>query len=96
MTCPKCGNNQTEVYDSRKKKKYHGSVMRRRLCPKCHNSWTTYEIQQKYIDSIFGKSQYEREAIQELYDHTQKTMELLSRNFGSDLADPDDSSWSDL
>lgn len=96
MTCPKCNNKSTEVYDSRKIQKYHGSVIRRRLCNKCHHSWTTYEIQQKYIDSIFEKAEYEKEVIKELYEHAQKTMELLSRNYGSHLLDSTDCDGSSL
>ena len=87
MTCPKCDNRSTEVYDSRKIKKYHGSVIRRRLCPKCHHSWTTYEIQQKYIDSVFGKDQDLIEALNELHEHTKKTSQILTRNFGNYLSD---------
>jgi transcriptional regulator NrdR family protein len=87
MTCPKCGNKGTEVYDSRKTDKYHGAVRRRRLCPKCYNSWTTFEIQQKHIDSIFGKNQDDLETIRELYETTRKTNQILARNFGSHLTD---------
>ncbi len=96
MTCPKCKSKNTEVYDSRKTDKYHGAVRRRRLCPKCHHSWTTYEIQQKHIDNLFERDQNFLRSIQELHEQTQSLNQILARNFGSDLTDPADRDRGDL
>ena len=88
MKCPNCKRDTAEVLDSRKIQKYHGSVRRRRVCSFCYHGWTTYEIQQKYIDNLFERDQNFLRSIQELYEQTQRTSNLLTRNFGSDLTDP--------
>jgi transcriptional regulator NrdR family protein len=96
MNCPKCGSSKTEALDSRRIQKYHGSVRRRKICNKCYHSWTTYEIQQKYIDSLFEKDETTMRAIKELHEHTQSLNQILARNFGGDTADPSSNSRGSL
>ena len=54
MKCPRCKSRKTIVYDSRKTDKFNFSTYRRRMCNKCNYCWSTYEIQQEYLDSILG------------------------------------------
>ena len=42
MRCPFCGNNDTQVKDSRPAED-HVAIRRRRLCPECGGRFTTYE-----------------------------------------------------
>jgi len=50
MRCPSCKNKQTEVKDSRVVD--DGAVVRRRrICPKCHNRFST--IERIYLREIF-------------------------------------------
>ena len=42
MRCPFCGNNDTQVKDSRPAED-HVAIRRRRLCPSCGGRFTTYE-----------------------------------------------------
>lgn len=43
MRCPKCGNNDDKVVDSREAREGH-AIRRRRECLKCQFRFTTYEI----------------------------------------------------
>jgi len=46
MRCPKCGNHEDKVLDSRETK--NGAVIRRRRqCLGCHHRFTTYEMVQR-------------------------------------------------
>lgn len=42
MRCPFCGNQETQVKDSRPAED-HAAIRRRRLCPECGGRFTTYE-----------------------------------------------------
>ena len=42
MRCPKCGNNDDKVIDSRSSRD-HSSIRRRRVCLQCAFRYTTYE-----------------------------------------------------
>lgn len=42
MRCPFCGNEETQVKDSRPSED-HSAIRRRRACPKCENRFTTFE-----------------------------------------------------
>ena len=44
MTCPKCGNPQSIVTNSRPTKRKPG-VRRRRECCACKHRWTTMEME---------------------------------------------------
>lgn len=42
MRCPFCGNDETQVKDSRPSED-HAAIRRRRSCPSCENRFTTFE-----------------------------------------------------
>lgn len=42
MRCPKCGNNEDKVLDSRETNN-GATIRRRRECMRCHQRYTTYE-----------------------------------------------------
>jgi len=48
--CPCCGGGKAKVYDSRVRDSM-GTIWRRRKCPACSHTWSTYEI---------GAAEYER------------------------------------
>lgn len=45
--CPKCGNGETRVKDVRIVQEPVRALRRRRLCPKCGDRRTTFEIEQE-------------------------------------------------
>jgi ribosomal protein L33 len=47
MKCPKCGNMQTAVVDSRQRP---DRIFRRRYCPKCKERFNTAEILEEDYD----------------------------------------------
>lgn len=51
MRCPKCGNNDTRVIDSRVQD-VNNTIKRRRECCKCHYRFTTFERCEDPIEVI--------------------------------------------
>ncbi|MBP6818290.1 MAG: hypothetical protein KBC46_03190 [Ferrovibrio sp.] len=49
MCCPRCGDNDSRVLDSRGTM---GSIRRRRACPRCGHRYTTFEIRNDFADGI--------------------------------------------
>lgn len=60
MRCPFCGDNETQVKDSRPAEG-HGSIRRRRFCSACNGRFTTYERVQ-LRDLVVVKKNGKREA----------------------------------
>ena len=48
MNCPKCGG-ATNIIDTRPSDKYGPSLYRMRMCWKCGNRFTTYEVTPKIL-----------------------------------------------
>jgi hypothetical protein len=93
MKCPRCKSKKTEVYDSRKTDKYDGSTYRRRICNSCYHSWTTYEIQQNYLDTMV---RIPVEKIETIVNELNSLKSLLGRNGHNLPADLSCDSGSDL
>ena len=54
MRCPKCGEDNSAVTDSRASARYPG-IRRRRQCLSCHHRWSTYEIKAETLKKIWKK-----------------------------------------
>ena len=71
MICPFCGNEDTQVKDSRPAED-GGAIRRRRLCGKCHARFTTFErVQIREITLVKRdgrKSVFDREKLERSFD----------------------------
>lgn len=70
MNCPKCGG-KTYVIDARDSERFEKSYRRRRICYKCQNRFTTYEIR---TDALTG-SGYERDLLERISNLINEYME---------------------
>ena len=61
MNCPNCGG-KTYVIDARDSERFEQSYRRRRICYKCQNRFTTYEIR---TDALTG-SGYEKDLLKQI------------------------------
>jgi transcriptional regulator NrdR family protein len=51
--CPKCGEDEVSVIDSRAAILFEkSSIRRRRKCNKCGHRWSTYELPEELIDYV--------------------------------------------
>jgi transcriptional regulator NrdR family protein len=80
MKCPRCKSKKTEVLDSRPIERFNGATRRRRSCPKCYHLWTTYEIQQNYLDTMVSLPVEKIARYKELLNELDKLQTLFSRN----------------
>lgn len=90
MNCPRCKSRKTEVIDSRPNERFNGATRRRRSCLKCFHLWTTYEIQQNYLDTMVSLPLEKVARFKELTDELTELQALFSRNgnhIPADLSD---------
>jgi transcriptional repressor NrdR len=75
MRCPKCGNNDDKVIDSRSSRD-HSSIRRRRVCLTCAFRFTTYEqIERAHLRVIKRDRTHERFDRRELSNSVAKACE---------------------
>lgn len=77
MRCPYCGNNETEVVETRAAED-ESNIRRRRVCNSCQKRFTTYERIENVTLIVKkkdgGREQFDREKLQRgMYTATQKT-----------------------
>lgn len=48
--CPRCGEADGLVYDSRPQPS--GWILRRRRCPHCYETWKTIEVPFEYLEEL--------------------------------------------
>ena len=80
MKCPRCNGKTSEVLDSRPNERFNGATRRRRSCKKCYHLWTTYEIQQNYLDTMVSLPLEKVARFKELTDELNELQTLFSRN----------------
>lgn len=82
MRCPFCGNNDTQVKDSRPTED-NSAIRRRRYCPSCESRFTTFERIQlrelSVIKSNGDKAPFDREKVK-----TSMTIALRKRQVDED------------
>ena len=77
MRCPYCGNNETEVVETRTGEE-ESNIRRRRVCSSCQKRFTTYERVENITLTVKKKDgtreQFDREKLQKgMFTATQKT-----------------------
>lgn len=77
MRCPYCGNNETEVVETRVGED-ESNIRRRRVCSSCQKRFTTYERVENVTLTVKKKDgtreQFDREKLQRgMFTATQKT-----------------------
>lgn len=77
MRCPYCGNNETEVVETRTGEE-ESNIRRRRVCSSCQKRFTTYERVENVTLTVKKKDgtreQFDREKLQKgMFTATQKT-----------------------
>lgn len=96
MKCPRCQSKETCVLDSRPIERFNGATRRRRTCEKCYHNWTTYEIQQIYLDNMVSIPIEKVERYKELVNELNELQTLFRRNRDNLPAYISDSSRGDL
>ena len=76
MNCPKCGG-KTYIIDSRPDEETHPAIKRRRMCCKCKNRFSTYEIlaESLEIGEMTRKMKRNREKIKALWEYIGRYLE---------------------
>lgn len=65
MKCPKCGS-KTYVIDNRPSDTYKHSLRRRRMCYKCKNRFSTYEVMSDELLELFGSGVKAKERLKQI------------------------------